>query len=300
MTRIKFLLPTVAVLACGLAQSATSLLGPELSSFAVLGAAAVTNAGATSLSGDLGVSSNASATGITGFFGTLADEGPGMASGLVHQGDAYALLADAQLLGAMDSLGLLGTGIELDADLAGLTLAPGVYTVAAGASNLSGTLVLDGGGNANAYWVFQMPTGLITSADSSVDIIGTGSGSGVYWNVGSSATLGAGTEFLGNILAGASITMNPGVDLGCGRALAHTGAITLSGNTIDAIGCQGTLVSGSHGLSGGLTVSEIGGTPSALAYSPVSAVPEPAGYALMLAGLGWIGAVLAKRRRLDR
>lgn len=298
MRTFQLILTTLAITGCGLAQSATSLLGPELSSFAVLGASAVTNSGPTALGGDLGVSNNASATGITGFFGTLANDGPGTLSGLSHQGDLTALLADAQLAGAIQSLGLMGPGVTLGADLAGLTLAPGVYTVAAGSSNLSGTLTLDGGGNAQAYWVFQMPSTLITSADAVIDIVDTGSGAGVYWNVGSTATLGAGTEFLGNILAGADITLHPDVQLGCGRALAHTGAVTLLGNTVDADGCLGTLVHGSQGLSGGLTVSALGGAPSALPHSVVSPVPEPAGYALMLAGLGWIGVVLRRRRPL--
>jgi hypothetical protein len=280
----------------GASSQATTLLSPELESFAVLGASAVTNTGATTLTGNLGVSNNSSITGITGFFGTLSNDGPGLASGTVHQGGAYATLADAQLTSAKSSLALMGPGTTLGADLTGLTLTPGTYTVSAGTTNLTGALTLDGGGNANAYWVFQLPSTLITSSSSFMNVINSGSGAGVYWDVGSSATLGANSTFLGNILASASITMDSGVTFGCGRALAHTGAVTMISDTVNAGGCLGSVVAGSKGLSGGLDVAEAGGMPNALAFSPVAAVPEPESYALLLAGLGLIGTVVKRRK----
>lgn len=259
MNAIKLTLPFLVALACvPSAGWATPVLGSDLSRFAVLGAAAVTNTGPTTLAGNLGVSNNSSASGITGFFGTLANEGPGTVTGTVHQGDAFAISADGQLVNAMSSLAGMGPGASLGSALGGLTLAPGVYTVSAGVSNLTGTLTLDGGGNANAYWVFQMPTTLITSPGSFVDVINTGSGAGVYWNVGSSATLDSGTTFAGNILASASISMNSGVTLSCGRALAHTGAVTLIADAINASHCTGTGGQGSAGLSGGLTLLDNG------------------------------------------
>jgi hypothetical protein len=264
---------------------ATPILGSELASFAVLGAAAVTNTGATTLTGNLGVSNNSSSTGITGFFGTLGNEGPGTATGTVHQGDAFATSADAQLVNAMTSLGLMGPGTLLGVDLIGLTLAPGVYTVLAGISNLTGTLTLDGGGNANAFWVFQMASTLITSPNSVVNVINTGAGAGVYWNVGSSATLDTTTTFAGNILASTSIAMNNGVTLNCGRALAHTGVVTMINDTVNALDCMGTGEEGSNGLSGGLTVPIGGGIPISLPRVPVSAVPEPGTFPLFGFGL---------------
>ena len=298
MKSLQTLAPLVVALVCvpfpGWAQP---VLGSELSSFAILGAEAVTNTGATTLTGNLGVSNNASLTGITGFFGTLANEGPGTATGAVHQGDAFAITADGQLVNAMTSLGLMGPGTTLGVDLVGLTLAPGVYTVLAGTSNLTGTLTLDGGGNANAFWVFQMPGTLITSAGSFVNVINTGAGAGVYWNVGSSATLGTGTTFEGNILAYASISFNDAVTLSCGRALAHTGAVTMIGDTVNAIGCSGTGEEGSNGLSGGLEVLQVGGVATPLAYAPLSAIPEPDTYALMLAGLGLLGFIARRNQR---
>jgi hypothetical protein len=281
------------------ASSQAGIMPPELGSFAVLGASAVTNTGATTLNGNLGVSNNSSITGITGFFGTLSNDGPGVANGSVYQGDAFATLANSQLTAVKSSLALMGAGTTLGADLTGLTLTPGTYTVPAGASNLTGTLTMDGGGNANAYWVFQSPSTLITSSSSFVNVINTGSGAGVFWNVGSSATLGESTSFEGNILASASITMNSGVTIGCGRALAKTGAVTMIEDTVNAGNCNSAGTPGSNGLSGGLSVDEITGVPEALAFSPVSTVPEPESYAMLLAGLGLIGAA-SKRRETKR
>lgn len=298
MNTMKLAVPLFVALAYCPAQGwAVPVLGADLSSFAVLGASAVTNTGATTLAGNLGVSNNSSVSGITGFFGTLANDGPGTFTGAAHQGDAFALTADGQLAQAMTSLGGMGPGTSLGAALGGLTLAPGTYTVSAGASNLTGTLTLDGGGNANAFWVFQMPSTLITSSGSFVNVINTGAGAGVYWNVGSSATLGSTTTFAGNILASASITMSDGVRISCGRALAHTGAVTLINDTVNATNCAGAGGQGSAGLSGGLTVLDSGAI-AALPYASVGAVPEPETYALMLAGLGVVGfAVRGNKRR---
>lgn len=270
----------VLLFATPTASIADPILLPQLASLAVLGAQAVTNTGPTTLSGSLGVSNNPSITGITGFFGTLANDGPGTFTGAVHQGDLFALLADAQLVTAMTSLDLMGPGDLLPADLAGLTLSPGVYTVPAGVTNLSGVLTLDGLGDENALWVFQMLSTLITSPGSMVNVVnvGTGNGTGLYWNVRTSATLDTTTAFAGNILAQASISFNNGVSLNCGRALAHTGAVTLINDTI-SIGCAGSGIQSSGDLGGGE-----GSSP----------VPEPATASLLALGLG---AAAWRRRR---
>jgi len=150
----------------------------------------------------------------------------------------------------------MGSGTLLAADLVGLTLSPGVYTVPAGNTNLSGVLTLNGNGNANAVWVFQMASTLITSPNSVVNVINTGSGAGVYWNVGSSATLDVGTVFAGNILAQASVSLDPTAEILCGRAFALTGAVTLvdnlisNNNTAQNFG-SGRSDFGSFGFSGG-------------------------------------------------
>lgn len=182
------------VLAAPASAIADPILLPELASFAVLGAESVTNTGPTKLTGNLGVSNNPSVTGITGFFGTLLHDGPGTFTGTARQGDVFALLAEAQLVAAITTLNLTGPGELLPSDLASLTLNPGVYTVPAGTTNLSGMLTLDGLGDPNALWVFQMLSTLITSPGSAVNVINAGSGSGLYWNVRSSATHGPGAR----------------------------------------------------------------------------------------------------------
>ena len=233
MNATKLVVPLFAALACcPSAGWALPVMGPELASFAVLGASTVTT-GATHLIGNLGVSPGSA---ITGFFGTVENDGPGTFTGAAHQADAFAGAAQTQLGNAKVSLGLLGPGTLEPANLGGLTLAPGVYTVPAGVSNLTGTLTLDGGGNANAFWVFQMSSTFITSTDSVVNVINTGAGAGVYWNVGTSATLDTRTSFEGNILASASVTMNNGVSISCGRALANTGGVTMESDTVDSVG----------------------------------------------------------------
>ncbi len=294
MNVTKIAAPLLAVLACSPSLGwAVPVLDSQLSSFAVLGASTVTNTGGTTLVGNLGV---APGSAITGFFGTVENDGPGTFTGAAHQADAFALTAQGQLANAKISLGLLGPGTLEPADLGGLTLAPGVYTVLAGTSNLTGTLTLDGGGDANAFWVFQMSSTLITSVDSVVNVINTGAGAGVYWNVGTAATLDTRTTFEGNILAGTSITMNDGVKLSCGRALAQTGAVTMIRDTVNAVDCAGTGEEGSKGLSGGLQVPFPGGIPTPLPFAP--AIPEPETYALMLAGLWAVGfAARCNRRR---
>lgn len=293
MKTMKLLAPMLVAVACSPSASwALPVFGAELASFAVLGASPVTSTGATGLVGNLGVSPGSA---ITGFFGTVENDGPGTFTGTPHQADAFAATAQLQLGAAKASLGSLGPGTLESANLGGLTLAPGVYTVLPGVTNLTGTLTLDGGGNVNAFWVFQFASTFITSADSVVDVINTGAGAGVYWNIGSSATLGARTTFEGNLLASASITMNDGVTITCGRALAQTGAVTMIGDSVDSVGCAGTGEQGSNGLSGGLTVPFPGGTPVPIVV--IAAIPEPETYALMLAGLGAMGFAVRRNKR---
>ena len=273
MNATKSALTLFIALAYGPSQGfAAPILGPELASFAVLGGTTVTNTGATTLTGNLGVGPGSAITGKA----TITVNGTNAATignPSVHEADAFSVLAQSQLASAMTNLGLLGPGTLLGVDLAGLTLTPGVYTVLAGISNLTGTLTLDGLGNANAAWVFQMPSTLITSSGSIVNMINAGPGAGLFWDVGTSATLGTTTSFAGNILALTSITLNHGATIGCGSAAAHNGAVTMDANTV---GCLGT-----H-LSGGLTVPVGGGTPTFLPFAPV---PEPSTFLLLGFGL---------------
>jgi hypothetical protein len=231
LNAMKLAVPLFVALVYGPQALAMPVLGSPLASFAVLGGSTVTNTGATILTGNLGVDPGSAITGKATITvnGTNASA---IGNPSVHQADAFAAQAQRQLAVAMTNLGLLGPGTLEPANLAGLTLLPGIYTVPAGVSNLTGTLTLNGMGNANAFWVFQMPSTLITSSGSAVNVINTGAGAGLYWNVGSSATLGTTTSFAGNILALTSITLNNGATISNGRALAHIGAVTLDANTI--------------------------------------------------------------------
>ncbi len=279
--RGRFAIVGIVALLCGPTQGvAGPLLAPNLAIFAVLGGTTVTNTGPTTIKGNVGVSPGSSITGSASI--TL--------TGTYHQADASAGTAQGQLVTAITDLGSLGPGTTEPANLTGLTLFPGVYTVPAGTTNLAGTLTLDGQGNANAAWVFLMPSTLITSPGSVVKVIDTGAGAGIYWDVGSSATIDTTTSFEGNILALTSITLNTGATIGCGRALAETGAVTMDTNTINATDCLGTAGAGSNGFSGGLDV-----TGSVVTVLPFSEVPEPGSLALLGGALGLLTVILRRR-----
>lgn len=285
-----------AAIACSPSLSiAVPLLGTA-QDFAVLGASGVTNVPTSAIVGSVGVSPGTSITGFNSSPG-VATADPQVTGGQVQATTASAGQAQIDLTNARTNLALLGAGTPLPADLAGLVILPGIYTVPAGTSNLTGTVTLDGQGNANAAWVFQMPSTLITSPGSVVNLINTGSDAGLFWNVGSSATIDTTTSFQGNILALTSITLNTGATIGCGRALADNGAVTLDQNAIGT-GCgPGIGGQASNGLSGGLTVETgaSGEIPAFLPVAPINGVPEPTTLALL--GMGLLG-FLPRWRRL--
>ena len=213
------------------AQTAPSLGTAQ--SFAVLGASTVTNTGPTVITGDLGVSPG---TAVTGF-------PPGLvAGGSIHAADALALQAQAANTTAYNTLAseACNTTYGVPTDIGGLTLTSGVYCFASSAG-LTGTLTLDAQGNPNAVFIFEIGSTLITASNSNVLLINGASPCQVFWQVGSSATLGVGTSFVGNILALTSITLDTNAILS-GRALAQNGAVTLDSNTVAVSACGGTTI----------------------------------------------------------
>jgi tetrahydromethanopterin S-methyltransferase subunit B len=188
--------------------------------FAVLAGSTVTNTGATTVNGDLGLSPG---TAVTGF-------PPGIVNGTIHAGDPAAALAQLDLTTAYnDAAGRTLGAIGLAGNLGGQTLTPGLYKSTSSLEISSGDLTLDAQGDANAVFIFQMASTLTTTSARQVILSGGARAANVFWQVGSSATLGTGSVFKGNILALASITVTTDAAVE-GRLLARTGAVTLDAN----------------------------------------------------------------------
>jgi hypothetical protein len=208
----------------GLPLSGPSFLGTA-ANFAVLAGSTVTITGPTVLLGDVGVSPGSV---VSGTFAT---------TGTVHAADGVASLAQTDLVAGYNHFANLVPTINLTGvDLGGLTLTPGIYHFDTSAQ-LTGPLplTLDTQGDPHAQFVFQIGSTLTTAAGvgSSVVVLG-GPDDSIFWQVGSSATIGVGTAFAGNILALTSITLETGATLASGRALARNGAVTLDSIRVDS------------------------------------------------------------------
>jgi type VI secretion system secreted protein VgrG len=262
-----------AILCSPSPASATAFLGTA-ESFAVLGATTVTNTAATTIDGQVGVYPGNSIAGT----GTITL----MGSSAYHEDDAVAKGAQADSTTAFNNLVALSppanlTGVVLGTGGTVSLLTPGVYSFSTSAQ-LTGALTLNFENLPNTEFVFQIGTTFTTASGSSIQVINGTSTDSVYFEVGTSATLGATTAFEGNILAADSITLNAGATILCGRAIALTGAITMDNNTISN-NCAngGDLGSGSSDFgSTGFSGVSAGGSTS---------VPEPGPVILLLAGL---------------
>jgi type VI secretion system secreted protein VgrG len=215
-------------------------------------------------------------------------------TGSVHDTDAVAQLAQSDATKAYNILsGLSSTQLLTGQDLGGMTLGPGVYTFggATPSAQLTGVLTLDFAGLSNRDIVFQIGSTLTTASNSVIIVENANASDGVFFQVGSSATLGTGTTFAGNILANQSVTLNTDAKILCGRAIALNAAVTMDTNTISSNCLADDYGSGridyrSVGFSGG-DFTSLGYVGSGIdSGEPVQpAAPEPSTYALISGGL---------------
>jgi hypothetical protein len=222
------LFTTISVLIATQSAASAATVPPlgAASGFAVLAGTTVTNTGPTVVNGDLGVSPG---TAVTGF-------PPGIVNGTQHAADAAAASAQTDLTTAYNNAaGQAPTTSGLSAIGGGPALTPGVYN-AASSLGVTGTVTLDGQGDPNAVFIFQIGSTLTTASGSAISLTNGAQACNVFWQVGSSATLGTGSAFTGSILALTSITVTTGNTI-VGRVLARNGAVTLDTDTVSAPSC---------------------------------------------------------------
>jgi hypothetical protein len=221
---------TALVGVIGVPSAAAAMAPVSLGSsagFTVLAGSTVTNTGATTVTGDLGLSPG---TAVTGF-------PPGQLTGATHIADDAAVQAKSDLVAAYNDAAARPTTNTVPVELGGTIKAPGVYASPAGTFGITGTVTLDGQGDPNAVFIFKAASTLITASASGVSLINGARACNVFWQVGSSATLGTYSIIRGNVLAMASITVTTGVTVD-GRALAREAAVTLDTDTITRPTCE--------------------------------------------------------------
>jgi hypothetical protein len=216
------------------ALGATTVGLGKAASFSVLGGSTITNTGQTTMFGDLGLAPGSSVTGAP------------VVLGAEHVDDAVANEAKSALTTAATTAANEASNGSAGEDLAGHAFLPGVYTASTSLLLSSGSVTLNAQGDPNAVFIFQIGTTLTTGSSTSVSLINGAQACNVFWEVGSSATLGTGTHFVGTIMAADSITANTGATIH-GRLLAQTAAVTLEDNTITTSTCA----SSSSGSGGG-------------------------------------------------
>lgn len=247
------------------------------SNYSVLGASTVTNTGPTTLARSLGLSPG---TAVTGF-----PPGVVQAAGTIDIANSSAAQAQSDLTAGYINAAGRPLNFTVPADLGGQTLQSGVYaTDGKGSLGLTGMLVLDGHNNSDSVFIFQTDSTLTTASGSSIALINGAQACRVYFVVGSSATLGTGSSFVGTILAQASITVTTGTAVR-GRALARTGAVTLDSNVFSPPSCLPPQTGNAPGAPGAP------GIPPTGSFSGPQLL-----IATLLVTLG-VGAAIVSRRR---
>ena len=193
-------------------------------SFSVLAGSTVTNTGPTIMSGDLGLSPGSSVTGAP------------VVLGQTHVDDHVAIGAKNDLTTAYNDAAARPSNGSAGTELAGQSFTPGTYSATSSLLLSSGSVTLNAQGDPNAVFIFQVGSTLTTGSNTSVHLAGGAQACNVFWQVGSSATLGTGTQFVGTVMALASVTANTGATIQ-GRLLAQTAAVNLNDNVITTTGC---------------------------------------------------------------
>lgn len=307
---------TVVATTLMLGGTASAAIAPTVhlataAQYAVLGSTTVTNTGGSVLNGSLGVSPG---TSITGF-----PPGYVVPPGTTNRTNAAAANARADLTAAYIDAAGRPLDATTGANLANAHLGAGVYAgPSKGALQLTGPLVLDGAGDPTSVFIFQTNSSLITASSSTVTLVNGAQECNVFWQVGSSATLGTGSVFVGNIMALTSISVNNGVTVH-GRALARNGAVTLINDTFTRPSCAASVPSGpANGGPGSPTAVPGSGTGTGAGgpgYPPVigppvtgvaplvqhnSSVLEAVLFAIAMGAAGMGGVVTVTRVRARR
>jgi hypothetical protein len=232
--------------------------------FAVLAATTVTNAGSSVIQGDLGVSPGR----VTGGMRTSR-----VLNGDVHRADAVARGAQRDVAVAFAAVADLGVTGRIRGDLAGRTIPPGVY--AGHALTLSGTVTLDAQGDPRAVFVFRSSTTLVAAAGSRITLVNGATSCNVFWLTGTSVDIGAGSVFVGTVLARTSIDLRNEAVVE-GRLLARKGAVTLDTNTFTRPDCPDTVADARAGVTAAPTTVATGAVLPTARPAATRGVPDAA------------------------
>ena len=275
---IPLVVVSTAALALALPLSALAATSPRLGTalnFTVLAGSTITNTGSSVITGNLGLDPGSAVTGFP----------PGSVTGTKHIADAVALQGKRDLITAYNDAANAPTTSDLTGkNLGGQNLTPGVYKFSSSAQ-LTGALTLSG----NGVYIFKIGSTLTTAINSVVRLTGGAQACAVFWQVGSSATLGTTSQLQGNLMALTSITMTTGASIRSGRALARGGALTLDDNQITPPSGPCTVAS-TTGTSPTANSSGVPDTGSA--NSPLVGV----GLAMLIGGTTAVAVGIRRRR----